>query len=99
MICEDNVGGISGHSRWGVHLTSDDGIKDWRPTDPIVFYIRHDILDFCERELVTLGGRGVEKKMAIIVLVKARLDHRKTANSQCTYPKKWVGVRDISQVH
>ena len=38
MICEDNVGGISGHSRWGVHLTSDDGIKDWRPTDPIVFY-------------------------------------------------------------
>jgi len=31
-------------------------------------YIRgtgHDILDFCERELVTLCGGGVEKKMVI----------------------------------
>jgi len=26
----------------------------------------HDILDFCERELVALGGRADEKKMAII---------------------------------
>jgi hypothetical protein len=34
--------------------------------------IGHDILDFCERELVTLGGGGVEKKRAIIVLVKPR---------------------------
>ena len=32
----------------------------------------NDILDFCDRELVTLSGGGVEKKMAIIVLVKSR---------------------------
>jgi len=37
--------------------------------------IRHDILDFCERELVTLSGGGVEKKMAIIVLVNPRWNH------------------------
>ena len=39
--------------------------------------IRHDILDFCVRELVTLSGEGVEKKMAIIVLVKRSWNHRK----------------------
>jgi len=38
MICEDNTGEISGHNRWGVHFTSDDGIKDWHPTEPVVFY-------------------------------------------------------------
>ena len=43
--------------------------------------IRHDILDFCERELVTLSGGGVEKKMAIIVLGKPRWNHNETANS------------------
>jgi hypothetical protein len=37
--------------------------------------IGHDILDFCERELVNLGGGGVEKKMVIIVLVKPRWNH------------------------
>ena len=39
--------------------------------------IRHDILDFCERELVTLSGAGVEMMMAIIVLVKRSWNHRK----------------------
>ena len=38
MICEDNVGCISGHTRWGVHFVSDDGIHNWQPTDPLVFY-------------------------------------------------------------
>ena len=38
---------------------------------------RHDILDFCVRELVTLSGGGVEKKMAIIVLLKRSWNHRK----------------------
>jgi len=38
MICEDNIGGVSGHERWGVHFSSDDGINDWRPADPMVFY-------------------------------------------------------------
>ena len=38
MICEDNVGGVSGHTRWGVYLTSEDGVTDWHPTDPIVVY-------------------------------------------------------------
>jgi len=39
--------------------------------------IRHDILDFCVRELVTLGGGGVEKKMAIIVLLRRSWNHLK----------------------
>jgi hypothetical protein len=34
--------------------------------------IRHDILDFCERERVTLGGGGIEKKMTIIILGACR---------------------------
>ena len=38
--------------------------------------IRHDILDFCERELVTLSGGGVEMKMAIIVLVEPRWNYQ-----------------------
>jgi len=44
--------------------------------------IRHHVLDFYERELVTLGGRGVDKKKMIIVLVKPRRDHRNMSNSQ-----------------
>jgi hypothetical protein len=38
MICEDNIGGVSGHERWGVHFTSEDGISGWQPTHPIVIY-------------------------------------------------------------
>ena len=40
----------------------------------------HDILDFCERELVALGEGGAEMKTAIIVLVKPRWNYCKTAN-------------------
>jgi hypothetical protein len=43
MICEDNRAQISGHERWGVHLFSEDGISNWRKTDPLVIY-DHDIL-------------------------------------------------------
>ena len=43
IICEDNVGGVSGHERWGVHLFSVDGINDWKQYDPVVVY-DHDIL-------------------------------------------------------
>ncbi len=43
LICEDNVGGISGHERWGVHLVSEDGIKKWEKYDPVVVY-DHDLL-------------------------------------------------------
>lgn len=42
MICEDNRGCVSGHERWGVHFTSKDGIFDWLPAEPIVFY-NHNI--------------------------------------------------------
>ncbi len=42
LICEDNVGGVSGHERWGVHLFSVDGVKDWKTYDPAVVY-NHDI--------------------------------------------------------
>ena len=52
--------------------------------------IRHDILDFCERELVTLGGGGIEKKMAIIVLVKPRLNYQNTSDFQCMFSAKYV---------
>ena len=42
IICEDNMGGISGRERWGVHLVSDNGKSDWRKYDPVVVY-NHDI--------------------------------------------------------
>ena len=38
FICEDNVGGVSGHERWGVHLYSKDGISDWKKYNPVVVY-------------------------------------------------------------
>jgi hypothetical protein len=43
IICEDNVGGVSGHVRWGVHLVSENGITGWQKYDPVVVY-DHDIL-------------------------------------------------------
>jgi hypothetical protein len=43
IICEDNVGGVSGHERWGVHLYSVNGINDWARYDPVIVY-DHDIL-------------------------------------------------------
>ena len=43
IICEDNVGKVSGHERWGVHLFSVDGINDWKKYKPVVVY-DHDIL-------------------------------------------------------
>jgi len=41
-ICEDNVGGVSGHVRWGIRLFSDNGITDWQKYEPAVVY-DHDI--------------------------------------------------------
>ena len=38
LICEDNVGALTGHERWGAHLVSTDGITDWRPGDPLIMY-------------------------------------------------------------
>ena len=37
-ICEDNVGKVSGHIRWGIHIYSNDGIKDWKVFNPLVVY-------------------------------------------------------------
>lgn len=42
IICEDNVGAISGHERWGVHLVSYNGIDQWKKFDPVVVY-DHDL--------------------------------------------------------
>jgi hypothetical protein len=42
IICEDNVGGVSGHVRWGVHLVSRNGIDGWKKYDPVIAY-DHDI--------------------------------------------------------
>lgn len=38
IICEDNVGGVSGKVRWGVHLFSTDGITGWEKFDPVIVY-------------------------------------------------------------
>ena len=43
MIAEDNVGGVSGHVRWGIHLYSNDGISKWKKYDPLIVY-DHDVL-------------------------------------------------------
>jgi len=42
FICEDNVGGITGHERWGAHLYSDDGINNWKRYKDTIAY-NHDI--------------------------------------------------------
>ncbi len=38
VICEDNVGGITGHERWGALLTSRDGITNWNPMNRTAAY-------------------------------------------------------------
>lgn len=38
IICEDNIGKVSGHVRWGVHLVSENGISGWRKYDPLIAY-------------------------------------------------------------
>ena len=45
IICEDNRAQVSGHQRWGVHLVSEDGIRDWHPVDPVVAYTHTVIWD------------------------------------------------------
>jgi hypothetical protein len=45
IICEDNVGGISGHVRWGVHLFSDNGINNWIEYSPVIVYDHDIVLD------------------------------------------------------
>lgn len=42
IICEDNVGAVSGHERWGIHLYSEDGVKAWKKYNPVIVY-DHDI--------------------------------------------------------
>jgi hypothetical protein len=42
IMCEDNVGGVSGHKRWGVHLNSKDGITNWLTYNTVVVY-DHDL--------------------------------------------------------
>lgn len=42
FICEDNVGHVSGHERWGVQLVSENGINGWEKDDPVVVY-DHDL--------------------------------------------------------
>ncbi len=38
LICEDNVGCISGEIRWGVHLTSLNEMKSWHKGEPLIAY-------------------------------------------------------------
>ncbi|MCX6950879.1 MAG: glycoside hydrolase family protein [Verrucomicrobia bacterium] len=37
-LCEDNVGGLTGHERWGALLVSPDGIDGWQPSVPPAVY-------------------------------------------------------------
>jgi len=37
-VCEDNVGGLTGHERWGALLVSPDGIDRWQPSVPPEVY-------------------------------------------------------------
>jgi hypothetical protein len=38
FICEDNVGEVSGHVRYGVHLYSENGVDGWQKYDPVLVY-------------------------------------------------------------
>lgn len=38
LICEDNVGAISGYTRWGVHLISTNGMDSWYKGEPLIAY-------------------------------------------------------------
>lgn len=38
LVCEDNVGKVSGHERWGIHLYSDNGVDGWEKYDPVEVY-------------------------------------------------------------
>lgn len=42
MICEDNVGGVSGHVRYGIHLFSENGIGNWLEYSRLIVY-NHEI--------------------------------------------------------
>ena len=42
IICEDNVGAVTGHVRWGAHLYSEDGINNWQRYQDLIAY-NHDI--------------------------------------------------------
>jgi hypothetical protein len=42
MICEDNMGIVSGHERWGIHLYSENGTTNWQKYAPLVVY-NHEI--------------------------------------------------------
>ena len=42
FICEDNVGKVTGHERWGAHLYSENGIDNWKRYKEVVAF-DHDI--------------------------------------------------------
>ena len=44
IVCEDNVGAVTGHVRWGAHLYSEDGIGNWKRYKQVIAY-DHDIVN------------------------------------------------------
>lgn len=38
VVCEDNAGSVTGHERWGAHLSSPDGIRNWKPWPQPIAY-------------------------------------------------------------
>jgi hypothetical protein len=38
IVCEDNVGNVTGHVRWGAHLVSPDGLNQWKARSAPVAY-------------------------------------------------------------
>jgi hypothetical protein len=67
MICEDNVGLVSGHVRWGVHLVSDDGITGWKRYNPVVVY-DHE-LNYADGDIL----HCVRRERPQLIIVKNRI--------------------------
>ena len=43
VLCEDNVGGVTGHKRWGARIVSPDGLGRWSKYEPEVCAYDHSI--------------------------------------------------------
>jgi hypothetical protein len=76
IICEDNRSHVSGHSRWGVHLVSEDGIENWRAADPVVAYTHtivwqdgtHSVMERRERPQLIFEDSGTISHLCTGVL-------------------------------
>ncbi len=73
LLSEDNVGGITGHPRWGALLVSDNGVDRWRRFEPVIGY-DHDI-EFDNGEVM----HAVRRERPQLIIDKGRITHLITA--------------------